>query len=740
MRVPALVALSLFIASGAAGSQPAGFTGDKIQPSAYRAAVSHSTAVPVSIFFREGVAFEEAREAILAAGGALDDVLATAVGPMRELRAKIAAPSLDALAADERVLMITGPRHFRLTPHNAVSAQVSHVTELQAAPYGLTGDGVAVSLFELSTGQDTHPEFGGRLTIVSGGGDSSFRAHATHTAGTIGAAGLNASAKGMAPKAKLYEFVAALDSGGHPLYHTLKQNELASRGVVADNNSWGFLLGWSPGTYWIWDPDLANYWGAYDFEFTAPLDEISRSKNVLFVHSAGNEGDDGPSSEWNEHRHLDPVTRNPITTELYCYSKNTSGTDCPPTCTGCETSRHHALSPYDTISMTGAAKNAIAVGAVNTQGEILALSSRGPAKDGRIKPEVVARGLNVFSTIPTNSYGTSSGTSMAAPVVTGVAALITEQWRRTFAATPKAEELKALIIAGAHDLGNPGPDYTYGFGLVDAKASVDLVIADHADRKHIRSTSIAAGQQYEMPVVVRDPQNVRVVLQWPDPPIFLSETQGYTAKALVNDLDLKVLGPTGTIYLPYVLDKNNVTAAATRGVNTIDNTEMVEIANAAPGAYRIVVNGTTVAQGPQNATIVTTVRGARPCADVQEPNNTFETAWGNIVDGAKIYGGFCAAGDVDYYKFVLQTNSATVVTIDNTGDTPLRASLSGAGQSAVIEVPAYSTGSVPLGSKAPGVEISLKLEPIGALGVEPDYSFTASFGSDPGVRRRSARH
>src|SRR6185503_11155170 len=127
MRVPALVALSLFIAGGAAGSQPAGFAGDKIQPSAYRAAVQHSTAVPVSVFFREGVSFEEAREAILAAGGALDDVFATAIGPMRELRAKIASPSLDALAADERVLMITGPRHFRLTTHNAVSAQVSHV-------------------------------------------------------------------------------------------------------------------------------------------------------------------------------------------------------------------------------------------------------------------------------------------------------------------------------------------------------------------------------------------------------------------------------------------------------------------------------------------------------------------------------------------------------------------------------------------------------------------------------------
>jgi hypothetical protein len=58
---------------------------------------------------------------------------------------------------------------------------------------------------------------------------------------------------------------------------------------------------------------------------------------------------------------------------------------------------------------------------------------------------------------------------MASPVVTGIAALLTEQWRKTFTgANPKAAEtLKALILAGAQDLGNPGPDYTYGFGLVE---------------------------------------------------------------------------------------------------------------------------------------------------------------------------------------------------------------------------------------------------------------------------------
>jgi hypothetical protein len=742
MRVPVLASLVALTAVSAFAAPPLDRL-EKIQPSAYRAAARGAGYVPVNIYFEDGVDFEEARAAVLAAGGALDDVLATRLGVMHELQAKIAPFALDALAADDRVRMISGSRPFRLTTHNAVSASVSHVTELYSAPYGLTGAGVTVSLFELAAGQESHQEFGGRNHVLTTGGDSIWRTHATHTAGTIGAAGINSAAKGMAPKVTLYQFLAALDSGSHPLYNTIKQNDLVSKGVVADNNSWGLVLGWiPPGTYWTWDEALASYYGAYDYEFTAPLDQIARSTGVLFVHSAGNEGDDGPTSEWAEHRHVDPDTRQVSQTQLYCYSKNGSGTDCPSPCTTglCETTKHHTLSPYDTIGVTAAGKNTLTVGAVSTTTEILNLSSRGPAKDGRIKPEVVTRGSNVLSSIPTNSYGTSSGTSMSAPVVTGIAALLTEQWRRTFATTPRGEELKAVIIAGAHDLGNPGPDYTYGFGLVDAKASADLIIADHADHKHIRTTSIVQGQQYEMPIVVDSTTNVRVVLQWPDPPVFLPEAQVSTAKALVNNLDLKIVGPTGTTYLPYILDKNNPGAVAARGVNTIDNTEMVEIANAEPGAYRIVVSGTSVTQGPQSAVIVTNTRAARTCADVQEPNNSAATAWGNIVDGATIYGGFCAAGDVDFYKFELNSNSATHVTIDNTGDTPLRAILAGGGQSAVVDVPAHSTGSVLLGSKAPGTQISLSLEPIGALGVEPDYSFVASFGFNPGVRHRSVRH
>src|ERR1051325_280147 len=98
MRVPLFVSL-FALAVAAASAAP---LEDKIQPSAYRAARAGAYA-SVNVYFKDGVPFEEARAAILAAGGALDDVLATRLGAMGELSAKIAPFALNALAADDRV-------------------------------------------------------------------------------------------------------------------------------------------------------------------------------------------------------------------------------------------------------------------------------------------------------------------------------------------------------------------------------------------------------------------------------------------------------------------------------------------------------------------------------------------------------------------------------------------------------------------------------------------------------------
>ena len=170
---------------------------------------------------------------------------------------------------------------------------------------------------------------------------------------------------------------------------------------------------------------------------------------------------------------------------------------------------------------------------------------------------------------------------MSAPVVTGIAGMLTQQYRKTFGTTPNSALLKTLIIAGADNLGNAGPDYTYGFGLADAKASADLIRDDNGTGLRIRSGSIANGQEIDFPVTLTAAQTFRVVLGWFDPEVLLTpdnpDDDPLAAKTLINDLDVRVIDPTGNTILPYVLNGATPAAVATRGVNHTDTTEEVDV-------------------------------------------------------------------------------------------------------------------------------------------------------------------
>jgi hypothetical protein len=354
----------------------------------------------------------------------------------------------------------------------------------------------------------------------------------------------------------------------------------------------------------------------------------------------------------------------------------------------------------------------------------------------------------VLSTVPTDQYSSQFwGTSMSTPVVTGIAALLIEQWRRTFAnADPTPAQLKALLIAGAEDLGNPGPDYTYGFGLVNAKSSVDTILADGSRGERIRTLTFAEGQAvttHEVPLVLTAQQNLRIVLNWADPPIALpaGSNDDIAEEALVNNLDVRVVDPSGNVHLPWVLDRNNVGANATRGVNNVDNVEMVEIPNAAPGTYRVVATGTRVNEGPQTAVLVSSVRTARPCFDLQElstSNNTADSAYAGLSSGAVIYGGLCSSTDVDFYRLVATQTGPVSVTI-TTGDTALRATLTGTGISRTQDIAANSTAVLNADANVAPNTITLKIEPAGTLGAEPQYSFTPTFGVNAPPKRRTVR-
>jgi hypothetical protein len=726
----------------------------KISRSA-RAVVGHGkTWARVKVFFQRDVDFDDARQTIFQAGGALPDPFRLRFSPSRSLEATISPSALEALAADERVLVVTGARKLRVRSDNANSARLHNVTPLYDAPYGLSGAGVTVSLFELGAAQSSHPEFEDRFTVHFNSGDGG---HSTHVAGTIAAAGINAAAKGMAPKVTLHEFCVPSEGNNDCENNWLEDKDelLQPLGVVADNNSWGYVIGWvtEDGTpVWL---DNDQWFGGYDVELGIPaLDEISIDRDVLFIHSAGNEGDGQtfPAGGWSEHRHVDE-DGDTITDKLFCYSKNASGTDCPSNCTGgCEPAAHDPKLPFDTVGATSSAKNVISVGAVLASGnfvDITRFSSRGPAKDGRVKPDVVARGSGVTSTVPTNAYAPNQGTSMAAPAVTGISALLVEQWRKTFGAgsNPKPEHLKALLIHGTRDHGNAGPDYTYGFGIVDAKNSVDTIIADGGTGARIRTLNFtqAAGQTVESTVTLTAAQTLRFVLNWPDPPV-VNLGGDPTFRTLVNDLDLHVVDPSGATHRPYVLNKNAHLEPATRGINTVDNVEMLEIPNAGPGVYRVIVTGKDVSDGPQTAVLVSsaTLAGGEepppppPCTDPAEngrSNDTADTAISNLADGQLVIAAICSNTDIDYYKFTATQAGPVSVSI-TAQDTPLFVTLTGA---LPIEVPANSTRTI--SSIANGVPstFTLSVEALDTRVGDSQYEFTPEFGRAVGPRRRSVR-
>jgi hypothetical protein len=582
-----------------------------------------------------------------------------------------------------------------------------------------------------------HPEFGGRLTVKFTGGTDGE--HATHVAGTMIAEGKSVAAKGMAPAATLTEFSAR--SG----FLREKETTLPSLGIVADNNSWGYILGWESNEGWVWTGN-DDLFGGY-IDINAAVDEITRTQNVLFFHSSGNEAEKfGPTVAPFTHYHEDD-NGDPVRDKTYCYSANGSGTDCAAPCsTGpqyCETVRHPVNAPWVSLGLLASSKNVVTVGAVIDASNVAAFSSRGPTRDGRVKPDLVARGVGVYSTVLNSTYGRKQGTSMATPVVTGISALLTEQWRRTYAATPKPAVLKALLIAGADDLGTPGPDYRFGHGLANAKAAVDLIREDGGSGSRIRVADATQGSQAEMPLTVVAGQKLRATLVWTDPEVLTFGPDGTAAATLVNDLDLKIIDPAGNTVLPYVLNKDDVEAAATRAVNTVDNVEVVEIAAPVSGTYRAVVTGRRItAQSPQQYVLVTNGAlgaAAAPCVDPSEPNETAATAYGFIGSTQVVTGRICAATDVDNFKFKVDRIGTINVTVTAT-DTPVRVKVTGEGfpTSTSADVPPGESRTMQLqySGSAP-TQFNIEVVANGTLGATGTYFVNAKFPLSAPARRRS---
>lgn len=169
---------------------------------------------------------------------------------------------------------------------------------------------------------------------------------------------------------------------------------------------------------------------------------------------------------------------------------------------------------------------------------------------------------------------------MAAPNVTGTSVLLIEHFNNEFDRTAGSAVLsattKGLVIHTATDLGNTGPDYSYGWGLVNAAAAANFITeaVSGSPEAHIFEETYYGGQ-WQQEVTWNGVDPIKATVVWTDP-AGQANTGGLddATSALVNDLDLWITGPTGTIYRPWTLNPSNPSAAAvTNAANHRDNVE-----------------------------------------------------------------------------------------------------------------------------------------------------------------------
>jgi hypothetical protein len=231
------------------------------------------------------------------------------------------------------------------------------------------------------------------------------------------------------------------------------------------------------------------------------------------------------------------------------------------------------------------AKNVVVTGAHLEDMSVDSRSSRGPAYDGRLKPDVSALGIE--------------GTSDAAAVVSGFAILLQQAYENKYHVLPTSDLVRGAMMVTADDIDVPGPDYVTGYGALNALKATRLINNNQFFHGQIHESGL---QHFEISV----PPNIsklRVALTWNDPAANAGDN-----KALVNDLDLKVTDTgTGKIYLPWVLstfpNADSLAKPARRSSDHLNNTEVAAIENPSSGIYSVFISSNGL-QSPQSFNIV----------------------------------------------------------------------------------------------------------------------------------------
>ncbi len=465
----------------------------------------------------------------------------------------------------------------------------------------------------------THQEFNGR--VVQEDGPATAGDHGTHVAGTMMGNGINPLAKGMshgAARLRAFNFQTTAATPNMAAH---------AASLLVSNHSYGSIAGWRQnsartGSVWEWWGNLdltpastsnpANDWkfGFYTEE-ARTWDQIAyNAPYYLIVKSSGNNRNQtGPAVG-------QPYWRINSNNQWELVSARPAGIS--------------SNNGYDIISTYGNSKNILTVGAVNpipngykqaSDVEISTFSSWGPTDDGRIKPDIVGNGVNLLSAYSgsDDAYATISGTSMSAPNVSGSLFLLQEhhaklnQNRFMLSST-----LKALVAHTADEAGNPGPDYIYGWGLLNTERAAKI-ISESGKGHLLEERDMTQGSTYTFQVTASGAGPLVATIAWTDPegevlPLTAANINN-RAPRLVNDLDIRI-SEGSTTHMPWILNPETPAAHATRGDNFRDNVEQVFITNAVPGkTYTITVSHKgTLQRGPQAyGLIVSGIGGTAYC-------------------------------------------------------------------------------------------------------------------------------
>lgn len=439
---------------------------------------------------------------------------------------------------------------------NNIARVNTRAEELQAAPYNLTGNGITVAEWDGGQVDLSHPDLEGRVFQQDG---ASLSDHATHVAGTVLGTGAAQSGtyRGMAPGALLLSHLWWSSSSEI-------QNEYDAAiagGAKISTNSWGLGVG---------TPSEASC--------NANLGGYVSSNSTLDEAIRGNVG-------------IFPIT--------ICWSAGNQRSVDPDYCGWIGWT-------YHTIGIYGAGKNLITVGAISSgTNDMTSFSSWGPTDDGRIKPDVCGPGCTLRSCAIGGGYWNACGTSMSTPATAGTIALMLEALETSGlpSITVLPSTIKGILVNTAIDLGlggvPNGPDYAFGHGKIDGVAAVDkIVIGEPSYLENMTTTGTT--HIYDL-TVPGGATKLKVTLAWDDP-----GGTGIAGKALINDLDLKLVDAFSNEYEPWVLNPAVPTDGAAPGIDRTNNVETVEIASPTPGLWKAHVTGFNIPNGPQKYSLVFT--------------------------------------------------------------------------------------------------------------------------------------